>query len=209
MPCSTSVSAGWCSFKNTSGKLMPFLWVLVLASLVSVALWDRSPGAQLSQKGPCSWMLCWCHLDVLSNAVLWFVLVSLVGQGTQALGASAPCGRPPATSHLLYPKPPQKYSPFLLLSSNGCCLSLGAWRSQATRASKWCTGARSQDGQHACWVNLSPTPAQIPARRVQCPWGSSSPGKGRLGAVRPKSARLGASSAGRVGSLCLGKKDIK
>lgn len=136
------------------------------------------------------------------------MLVSLVGQGTQALGASAPCGRPSATSHLLYPKPPQKYSPFLLLSSNGCCLSLGTWRSQATQGLH--VRHRCQvPGWPTCWVNLSPAPAQIPARRAQYPWGSSSPGKGRLGAVRPKSARLGASSVGRMGSLCLGKKDVK
>lgn len=143
----------------------------------SVALWDSSPGVQLSQKGPCSWRLCWCHLDVLSDAVLWFVLVSLVGRGTQVLGASAPCGRPSATSHLLYLEPLQKYSP-----SCHCLVMAAAYPrapggARQPRASTWHTAARSQDGQHAGWTS-HPLP---PSTEGTMPLGIQQPWKGEAG----------------------------
>ena len=137
-------------------------------------------------------MLCWCHLDILGDAVLGFVLVSPVGQGTQALGASAPCGRPSATSCLLYPKRLQKCSPSCHCPVMAPACPAGAWRSWAAQG----LHEGQVPGWTTRWVNLSPTPTQIPAGRVRYPWGSNSPGQGRLGAVRPKSARLGPSFVG-------------
>lgn len=166
--------------KTPQASCCLFWGVLVLASLVSVALWDRSPGLYL-RKGLAVKMLCWCHLDVPSDAVLWCVLVVWWDKAPRRLELQPHVEGllPPS---LLYPKPPQKYSPFLLLSSNGCCLSLGTWRSQAAQGLR---GHRCQvPGVLTCWVNLSPTSAQIPARRA-VPLGIQQPWEGRLGLLGP------------------------